>query len=321
MRMGIFDFFSKKSQTKEVFKEEIAKTRNSFWSKFAKAISGKSTVDHEVLDRLEELLIGADVGVATTTKIISAIEKRVARDKYLHASELDEIFRSEVATLLQAIPPSRDNPIPNALPVRPYVILVVGVNGVGKTTTIGKLAARFIAEGKKVILGAGDTFRAAAVEQLSIWGQRVGATVVARDMQTDPASVAHEAVQQGIRSEADVVIIDTAGRLHTKTHLINELAKIKRTIQKCLPSAPSEVLLVLDGTTGQNAFIQAEVFTAAVQVTGIVMTKLDGTSKGGVVLGIADQFAIPIKYIGIGEQLGDLKPFDTHSFIGSLLEK
>lgn len=319
--MGIFDFFSKKSQTKEVFKEEIAKTRNSFWSKFAKAISGKSTVDHEVLDRLEELLIGADVGVATTTKIISAIEKRVARDKYLYASELDEILRAEVATLLQAIPLSSDNSVPNALPMRPYVILVVGVNGVGKTTTIGKLAARFIAEGKKVILGAGDTFRAAAVEQLSIWGQRVGAIVVARDMQTDPASVAYEAVQQGILSEADVVIIDTAGRLHTKTHLINELSKIKRTIQKCLPSAPSEVLLVLDGTTGQNAFIQAEVFTAAVQVTGIVMTKLDGTSKGGVVLGIADQFAIPIKYIGIGEQLEDLKPFDTHAFIGSLLEK
>ncbi|TSJ80539.1 MAG: signal recognition particle-docking protein FtsY [Candidatus Cardinium sp.] len=316
--MGIFDFFSKRAASKTHLVEELSKTRQSFWSKFSKIIAGKSTVDSEVLDRLEELLIGSDVGVSTTLKIIAAIEQRVARDKYLTTNELDQILQSETEQLLHIAPSTPQDPI---APTHPHIILVVGVNGVGKTTTIGKLAAQFIGQGKKVTLGAADTFRAAAVEQLTIWGNRVGAEVVARAMQSDPSSVAHETVQQSIRNNTDVAIIDTAGRLHTKVHLINELAKIKRTIQKCLPGAPQEVLLVLDGTNGQNAFLQAEAFTAAVAVTGIVVTKLDGTSKGGMVLGIADQFAIPIKYIGVGEKIEDLRPFDPHTFISSLFQK
>lgn len=315
--MGIFDFFSKPTPPKADLADDLAKTRESFWRKFSKVVAGKASVDSDVLDRLEELLIGSDVGVTTTLKMIAAIEQRVARDKYLNTDELDQILRSEAQKLLHTLSTSKTDPTP----VVPHVILVVGVNGVGKTTTIGKLAAQFIAQGKKVILGAADTFRAAAVEQLTIWGNRVGAEVVKRPMQSDPSSVAHEAVQQGIRSHADVVIIDTAGRLHTKIHLINELAKIKRTIQKCLGGAPQEVLLVLDGTNGQNAFLQAEAFTAAVAVSGIVITKLDGTSKGGVVLGIADQFSIPIKYIGVGEKAEDLKAFDAHAFVASLFEK
>lgn len=318
--MGIFNFFSKTSQPKEDLEEELTKTRPSFWSKLSKIVSGKSTVDNDVLDKLEELLISSDVGIATTLKIITAIEERVARDKYLNTSELDQILKSEVERLVSTTPRLEDSAI-NVTNIRPYVMLVVGVNGVGKTTTIGKLAAQFVSEGKKVILGAADTFRAAAVEQLTIWGNRVGATVIARAMQSDPSSVAHEAVQQGIKHGADVVIIDTAGRLHTKTHLVNELSKIKRTVQKCLPGAPQEVLLVLDGTTGQNAFVQAEAFIAAVQVTGIAITKLDGTSKGGVVLGIANQFSIPIKYIGVGEKAEDLKLFDAQAFIASLFQK
>ena len=317
--MGIFNFFSKPPPPKTHLAEKLTKTRHSFWSKLSKIVAGRSTIDSDVLDRLEELLIGSDVGIATTLKIIDAIEQRVARDKYLTTAELDQILQSETEQLLHALPSAKSGPI--APSVRPHVILVVGVNGVGKTTTIGKLAAQFISQGKKVILGAADTFRAAAIEQLMIWGDRVGAAVVARSMQSDPSSVAHETVQQGIRNDVDVVIIDTAGRLHTKVHLINELAKIKRTIQKCLPGAPHEVWLVLDGTNGQNAFSQAEAFTAAVAVTGIVVTKLDGTSKGGMVLGIADQFSIPIKYIGVGEKVEDLRLFDPHAFVVSLFQK
>ncbi|CDG49817.1 signal recognition particle-docking protein FtsY [Cardinium endosymbiont of Bemisia tabaci] len=319
--MGIFNFFSKPTIPKTHLAEKLTKTRHSFWGKLSKIVAGRSTIDSDVLDRLEELLIGSDVGVATTVKIINAIEQRVARDKYLTTSELDQILQSETEQLLHRLPSSKKDALVITRPIRPHVILVVGVNGVGKTTTIGKLAAQFIGQGKKVILGAADTFRAAAMEQLMIWGNRVGAAVVARPMQSDPSSVAHETVQQGIRSDIDVVIIDTAGRLHTKVHLINELAKIKRTIQKCLPGAPQEVWLVLDGTNGQNAFLQAEAFTAAVSVTGIVVTKLDGTSKGGMVLGIADQFSIPIKYIGVGEKVDDLRIFDPHAFVVSLFQK
>ena len=314
--MGIFDFFSKKEARKEILTEEISKTRQSFWSKFSKVIAGKSTVDQSVLDKLEELLISSDVGIATTLKLITAIEHRVAKDKYLNTTELDKILQDEVEKVLHVIP-ATTTPLPsNDL----QVILVVGVNGVGKTTTIGKLAARFIQEGKKVVLGAADTFRAAALEQLTIWGNRVGAVVIGRSTHTDPSSVAYEAVQYGMQHGSDVVIIDTAGRLHTKVPLVNELSKIKRTIQKCCSNAPSEVLLILDGTMGQNAFVQAQAFTAAVDVTGIVITKLDGTSKGGVVLGIADQFAIPIKYVGVGEKAGDLTLFDSRQFIASLFQ-
>ncbi|TDG95493.1 signal recognition particle-docking protein FtsY [Cardinium endosymbiont of Culicoides punctatus] len=318
--MDIFNFFSKSSSPKEKgdVEKDLAKTGKSFWSKLSKIIVGKSTVDSDILDKLEELLLSSDVGIATTMQIITSIEKRVAQDKYINTNELDQILKTEVKKLLSTSP--KLECLVRDTDVHPHIILVVGVNGVGKTTTIGKLAAQFIAQGKKVILGAADTFRAAAVEQLTIWGNRVGATVIARAMQSDPSSVAHEAVQRGIEQKADVIIIDTAGRLHTKIHLVNELSKIKRTIQKCLPGAPQEILLILDGTTGQNAFIQAEAFTAAVQVTGIVITKLDGTSKGGVVLGIANQFSIPIKYIGVGEQIGDLRPFNAQEFVDSLFQ-
>ena len=319
--MGIFDFF-KATNSKENLTNELAKTRRSFWEKFSTVIIGKSTVDSDVLDRLEDLLISSDVGVSTTLKIIAAIEKRVARDKYINTAALNQILQSEVEQLLSITPIKELVTIDAALPVHlPYVILVVGVNGSGKTTTIGKLAAQFTTVGKKVTLGAADTFRAAAIEQLTIWGNRAGATVVARNIQTDPSSVAYEAVQQGMRNGSDAIIIDTAGRLHTKIHLINELSKIKRTIQKCLPGAPHAVLLVLDGTTGQNAFLQAEAFTKAVQVTGMVITKLDGTSKGGMIIGIADQFSIPIQYIGLGEKIEDLKLFDAHLFVSSLFEQ
>ncbi len=319
--MGILDFFSKPAKPKSNLAEDLSKTRHSFWSKFSKIVAGKSTVDSAILDKLEELLIGSDVGVSTTLKIIDGIEQRVAKDKYLTTDELDQILQSETQRLLHTAPSLHQKTIGSVAPLHPHVILVVGVNGVGKTTTIGKLAAQFINQGKKVLLGAADTFRAAAVEQLTIWGNRVGAEVVAREMQSDPSSVAYETVQQGIRNCTDVIIIDTAGRLHTKMHLINELAKIKRTIQKCLPGAPQEVLLVLDGTNGQNAFLQAEAFTTAVEVTGIVVTKLDGTARGGIVLGIADQFSIPIKYIGVGEKVEDLKPFDARAFVASLFQK
>ncbi|AWN81801.1 signal recognition particle-docking protein FtsY [Candidatus Cardinium hertigii] len=321
--MGILNFFSSKvAKSKESLTKALSKTRHTLWDQFTKVIAGKSTIDGDILDKLEELLIGADVGVPTTLKIITAIEQRIARDKYLTTAELFQILKSEIEKLLL---PSNPNPAErtaaDAVIPTPFVLLVVGVNGVGKTTTIGKLAAQFAKEGKKVILGAADTFRAAAIEQLTIWGNRTGATVVAKGMQVDPSSVAYEAVQQGIQSNTDLVIIDTAGRLHTKKHLVNELAKIKRTIHKCLPGAPHEVLLVLDGTTGQNAFHQAEIFTAAVQVTGLVITKLDGTAKGGMLLGIANQFTLPIQYIGVGEQVEDLKPFDPHAFVEALFEQ
>jgi len=274
-----------------------------------------------VLDNLEEVLVTSDVGVGTTLKIINRIEERVARDKYLNTAELDEILRQEIAGLLQENNTSdtADYEIPK-LDV-PYVIMVVGVNGVGKTTTIGKLAAQFHKKGKKVVLGAGDTFRAAAVDQLKLWGDRVGVPVVSHGMNTDPASVAFDAVKQGVDMKADVVIIDTAGRLHTKVNLMNELTKIKRVIQKFIPEAPHEVLLVLDGSTGQNATVQAREFTKATDVTALAITKLDGTAKGGVVIGISDEFKIPVKYIGVGEKIDDLQVFNREEFVDSFFKK
>jgi fused signal recognition particle receptor len=308
----MLSLFSRSSQ--KSLEQGIAKTKQSFWAQVGKAIAGKSQVDDVVLDALEELLIAADVGVETTVKIIERLEQRVARDKYLSTKELDQLLKEEITGLFAGAdaPSGIDD-----LPV-PYVILVVGVNGVGKTTTIGKLAARYQQTGQRVILGAADTFRAAAVAQLQQWGQRVGAVVVACGKHTDPAAVAHETVQEGLRVHADVIIIDTAGRLHTKVNLMQELAKIKRTIQKLIPEAPHEILLVLDGSTGQNAFVQAEAFTQATAVTALAITKLDGTAKGGVVLGIADQFQVPVKYIGVGEGMEDLQAFDLHTFVETL---
>jgi fused signal recognition particle receptor len=302
---------------KEALVQGIAKTQQSFWRMLRKAIAGKSQVDSVVLDVLEELLIAADVGVETTVKIIKCLEKRVARDKYFTTKELDRLLKEEIVGLLEAgsIPPAVNN-----FSV-PYVMLVVGVNGVGKTTTIGKLAAQYKQAGQRVVLGAADTFRAAAVEQLQQWGQRVGAAVVACSKHTDPAAVAHETIQEGLRVQADVIIIDTAGRLHTKVHLMQELAKIIRTIQKLIPEAPHEVLLVLDGSTGQNALIQTEAFTQATAVTALAITKLDGTAKGGVVLGIVDQFQVPVKYIGVGEGMADLQVFDRHAFVDTLFSE
>ncbi len=312
----MFRFFSKGK--KEVLDQGLAKTKQAFWTKLSKVVAGKAQVDEMVLDELEELLIAADVGLATTVKIIERIEKRVARDKYLNTAELDRILKEEIAVLLEA-PTHEHQSAADSQGI--YVILVVGVNGVGKTTTIGKLAAHYKQAGKQVILGAADTFRAAAVEQLQQWGQRVGVAVVACRMHADPASVAHETIQEGLRAQADVIIIDTAGRLHTKVNLMHELAKIRRTIQKLIPEAPHEVLLVLDGSTGQNALVQAEAFTKATQVTSLAITKLDGTAKGGVVIGISDQFQVPVKYIGVGEQVEDLQVFDRHAFVASLFSK
>jgi fused signal recognition particle receptor len=291
-------FFSKNN--KETLDKGLEKSKTNFFSKLGKAVAGKTTVDEEVLDELEEVLITSDVGVETTIKIIERIETRVAKDKYLGAQELDKILKEEIATLLEEnhIDNQEDFSLPQDK--KPYIILVVGVNGVGKTTTIGKLAAQFKNRGKKVVLGAADTFRAAAVDQLKLWGERVGVPVVSHGMNTDPASVAFDAVKEGVDTGADLVIIDTAGRLHTKTNLMNELTKIKRVIQKFIEDAPHEVLLVLDGSTGQNAVIQAREFTKATEVTSIAVTKLDGTAKGGVVLGISDEFKIPVKYIGLG---------------------
>ena len=312
--MGLFDFF-KKSESKDL-EEGLKKTRESFFSRLGKAIAGKSTVDEEVLDNLEELLVSSDVGINTTLKIIDRITKRVARDKYLNASELDAILKEEIAALLHEAKPGL-SATGETLP-KPYVIMVVGVNGVGKTTTIGKLAARFSREGHKVLLGAADTFRAAAVDQLKTWGQRTGVPVVDRGQDADPASVAFDAVQEGVRQGVDVVIVDTAGRLHTKTNLMQELTRIRRVIQKVIPEAPHEVLLVLDGSTGQNAIIQAREFTKATDVTALAITKLDGTAKGGVVIGISDEFNIPVRYIGVGEKVDDLKPFNKEAFVESL---
>jgi fused signal recognition particle receptor len=317
--MGIFGFFSK--EKKESLDQGLQKTSESIFSKLSKAVVGKSKVDEEVLDELEEVLIGSDLGVETTIKVIKRIEERVARDKYLNASELDQILREEIALLLEEN--NTQDLLDFDLPAdkKPYVILVVGVNGVGKTTTIGKLAHLFKNAGKSVILGAADTFRAAAVDQLILWGDRVGVPVVSHGMNTDPAAVAFDTMKQGVDTQADLVIIDTAGRLHTKVNLMNELTKIKRVMQKFIPDAPHEILLVLDGSTGQNAFLQAKEFTKATEVSALAITKLDGTAKGGVVIGISDQFKIPVKYIGVGEKMTDLQLFNRTEFVDSLFKK
>jgi fused signal recognition particle receptor len=315
----MFGLFSK--EKKESLDKGLEKSKDNFFSKIGKAIAGKSTVDDDVLDNLEEVLVTSDVGVETTLKIIQRIQERVARDKYMGTSELDRILRDEVAALLSEgnTEDLDDFEIPAGK--KPYVIMVVGVNGVGKTTTIGKLSAQFKKQGKKVILGAADTFRAAAVDQLKLWGQRVGVPVVAKGMNTDPSAVAFDAVKAGVDQNADVVIVDTAGRLHTKVNLMNELGKIKRVMEKVIPDAPHEVLLVLDGSTGQNAVIQAREFTKATEVTALAITKLDGTAKGGVVIGISDEFKIPVKYIGVGEKVDDLQIFNKAEFVDSLFKK
>lgn len=314
--MGIFDLFSK--QKKETLDKGLEKTKESMFSKLSRIVSGKSKVDDSVLDDLEEVLITSDVGVDTTLKIIGRIEKRVAKDKYINTDELNRILREEIAELLTEnnTVDADDFFIPND--EKPYVIMVVGVNGVGKTTTIGKLANQFKKKGKSVYLGAADTFRAAAVEQLVIWGERVGVPVIKQAMGSDPASVAYDTLSSAKANNADVVIIDTAGRLHNKIGLMNELSKIKKVMDKIVPSAPHEVLLVLDGSTGQNAFEQAKQFTAATEVTALAITKLDGTAKGGVVIGISDQFKIPVKYIGLGEGIDDLQVFKRKDFVDSL---
>jgi fused signal recognition particle receptor len=314
--MGIFSFFSK--EKKETLDKGLSKTKESVFGKIARAVAGKSKVDDEVLDNLEEVLITSDVGVDTTLHIIERIEKRVARDKYVNASELNLILRDEIAALLTEnnTADAEDFALPEGK--HPYVIMVVGVNGVGKTTTIGKLAYQFKKAGKKVYLGAADTFRAAAVEQLDIWGERVGVPVIKQKMGSDPASVAYDTLSSAVANDADVVIIDTAGRLHNKIGLMNELTKIKNVMQKVVPSAPDEVLLVLDGSTGQNAFEQAKQFTKATEVTAMAITKLDGTAKGGVVIGISEQFKIPVKYIGLGEGIEDLQTFRKKEFVDSL---
>ncbi|MCZ2458904.1 MAG: signal recognition particle-docking protein FtsY [Chitinophagales bacterium] len=315
--MGIFNkLFGKKE--KESLEHGLEKTRQGFFSKITKAITGKSTIDDEVLDNLEEALVGADVGVETTVRIIDKIEKRVAKDKYLNTSELNKILQQEIESILVEAPQDNTYSFQSELPAKPYVILVVGVNGVGKTTTIGKLAYNFKNAGKSVLLGAADTFRAAAVDQLTIWSERVGVPIVKQSMGSDPAAVAFDTVQSAVSKQTDVVLIDTAGRLHNKAHLMDELSKIKRVIQKVIPDAPHEVMLVLDGSTGQNALEQAKHFTAATDVSALAITKLDGTAKGGVVLAIADQFRIPVKFIGVGEKMEDLLVFDKHEFVDSL---
>lgn len=314
--MGIFGIFSR--EKKESLDKGLAKTRESVFTKLSRVLAGKSKVDEDVLDNLEEVLISSDVGVETTLRIIERIEKRVARDKYVGSEELQRILREEIVALLE------DNNQADVsdfdLPVRdePYVIMVVGVNGVGKTTTIGKLAWNFKQAGKKVVLGAADTFRAAAIDQLQIWADRVDVPIVRQKMGADPASVAFDTLKSAKASDADVVIIDTAGRLHNKVNLMNELTKIRNVMQKVIPGAPHEVLLILDGSTGQNAFEQAKQFTRATEVTALALTKLDGTAKGGVVIGISDQFKIPVKYIGIGEKMTDLQLFNRKEFVNSL---
>ncbi|HNP07614.1 MAG TPA: signal recognition particle-docking protein FtsY [Cyclobacteriaceae bacterium] len=313
------NLFSK--EKKDSLDQGLKKTQESFFGKLGKAIAGKSTVDDEVLDNLEEALIGSDVGVQTTLKIIERIQARVARDKYLGTSELDRILKEEIASLLSENNTVDLDDFGTPKNIKPYIIMVVGVNGVGKTTTIGKLSAQFKKKGMNVLLGAADTFRAAAVDQLKLWGERVGIPVVAKGMNTDPSAVAFDAVKQGVETGADIVIIDTAGRLHTKVNLMNELTKIKRVIQKVVPEGPHEVLLVLDGSTGQNAVIQAREFTKATEVTSLAVTKLDGTAKGGVVIGISDEFKIPVKYIGVGEQVDDLQVFNKMEFVDSLFKK
>ncbi|MDL2223990.1 signal recognition particle-docking protein FtsY [Bacteroidales bacterium OttesenSCG-928-M06] len=314
--MGIFSFFSK--DKKENLDKGLSKTKENVFSKITRAVAGKSKVDEDVLDSLEEVLVASDVGVETTLKIVERIEARIARDKYLNTNELTRILRDEIASMLQdnKVEELEDFAIP--LGIKPYVIMVVGVNGVGKTTTIGKLAYHFKKTGKKVYLGAADTFRAAAVEQLDIWSNRVGVEIVKQKMGSDPASVAYDTLSSAIANNADVVIIDTAGRLHNKVNLMNELTKIKNVMKKVVPDAPNEVLLVLDGSTGQNAYNQAKEFSKATEITALAITKLDGTAKGGVVIGISDQLQIPVKYIGIGEGLEDLQIFRKREFVDSL---
>ncbi|MEO5944771.1 MAG: signal recognition particle-docking protein FtsY [Ferruginibacter sp.] len=317
--MGIFDKLFGKKQQQETIDQGLQKTREGFLGKITKAIAGKSTVDEEVLDELENALVSADVGVETTVKIIDQIEKRVAKDKYLNTAELNGILKQEIENLLISAP--QDTSYENyELPAghKPHVILVVGVNGVGKTTTIGKLAHNFSQAGKSVLLGAADTFRAAAVDQLTIWSERTNVPIVKKEMGCDPASVAYDTIISGIARNSDVIIIDTAGRLHNKLHLMDELTKIKRVIQKVIPEAPHEVMLVLDGSTGQNALEQAKHFTAATDVTALTITKLDGTAKGGVVLAIASQFKIPVKFIGVGEKATDLLVFNKQQFVNGL---
>lgn len=317
--MGIFGFFNKNK--KEVLDNGLEKTKHSVFDKISRAVMGKSTVDDEVLDNLEEALITSDIGVDTTLKIIKRIEERVARDKYVSTSELNNIMRDEIASLLTENNTADNEDWELSTDHRPYVILVVGVNGVGKTTTIGKLAYQFKKSGKKVYLGAADTFRAAAVEQICIWGERVGVPVVKQQMGADPASVAFDTLSSAKANGADVVIIDTAGRLHNKVGLMNELKKIKDVMKKVLPEAPDEVLLVLDGSTGQNAFEQAKQFSQVTQITSLAITKLDGTAKGGVVIGISDQLKVPVKYIGLGESMEALQLFNKRQFVDSLFKK
>ena len=315
--MGLFS----KKEKKETLDQGLSKTKESFFTKLSKSILGKSTVDDSVLDNLEETLITSDVGVETTLKIIDKLQERIKRDKYISTTELNSILRAEISTLLRkhdgAFPEDFDAPLPH----QPYVVLVVGVNGVGKTTTIAKLAYQYKQAGKKVMLGAADTFRAAAVEQLQLWADRVGVPIVQQGMNADPASVAYDTLQSAISKGMDVVLIDTAGRLHNKIGLMNELGKIKKVMQKLLPDAPHEILLVLDASTGQNAIEQAKQFTAATDVNALALTKLDGTAKGGVIIGISDQFQIPVRYIGLGEKMTDLQVFNADEFVDSLFDK
>ncbi|MEI6888584.1 MAG: signal recognition particle-docking protein FtsY [Bacteroidales bacterium] len=316
--MGLFSFLSK--EKKEDLDKGLEKTKSGLFSRISKAVAGKSKVDDEVLDNLEEILVTSDVGVETTVKIVERIQKRVARDKYLGTAELNTILKEEIAALLLENTIEDQKGFDFPLPAKPYVIMVVGVNGVGKTTTIGKLAYHFKKAGKSVLLGAADTFRAAAVDQLTIWAERVDVPIVTQGMGADPASVAYDTVNSGMARNTDVVIIDTAGRLHNKINLMNELTKIRKVMQKLIPDAPHEVLLVLDASTGQNAFEQAKQFTAATEVNALCLTKLDGTAKGGVAIGISDQFNIPVKYIGIGEKLEHLQIFNRVEFVDSLFK-
>ena len=315
-------FFKKifSKDKKETLDKGLEKSKSSFFNKLSKAVAGKAKVDDDVLDNLEEVLVTSDVGVDTTLKIIDRIEARVAKDKYLGTEELNQILREEIAGLLSET--NKEDAVDFAIPdvKKPYVLMVVGINGVGKTTTIGKLAAQFKRKGLKVVLGAGDTFRAAAIDQLQVWADRVDVPMVRQEMGSDPASVAFDTLQSAVAQDADVVIIDTAGRLHNKINLMNELVKIKKVMQKVVGDAPHDVLLVLDGSTGQNAFEQAKQFTLATEVTSLAVTKLDGTAKGGVVIGISDQFKIPVKYIGVGEGIDDLQVFNKHEFVDSFFK-
>ncbi len=307
-------------QSKQTLDKGLEKSKTSFFSKLTKAVAGKSKVDDDVLDNLEEILVSSDVGVNTTLKIITRIEKRVSEDKFLGTDELNQILRDEIAGLLSETNQGESTEFVIPINTKPYVLMVVGVNGVGKTTTIGKLAYQFNKAGYKVVLGAADTFRAAAIDQLQIWADRVGVPIVRQNMGSDPASVAFDTLQSAVAQDADIVIIDTAGRLHNKVNLMNELTKVKRVMQKVIEAAPHDVLLVLDGSTGQNAFEQAKQFTAATEVTSLAVTKLDGTAKGGVVIGISDQFQIPVKYIGVGEGIEDLQVFNKHEFVDSFFK-